>query len=59
MNGVLGKGWCKMSSLSSAAPRHDDEESSRGGPIAGLVVAVPISLMLWGVVMFVLFNLIK
>ncbi len=48
-----------MSSLSSTAPRHDDEESSRGGPIAGLVVAVPISLLLWGVVMFVLFNILK
>ncbi len=48
-----------MASISSTAPRHDDDENSRGGPIAGLVVAVPISLMLWGVVMFVLFNLIK
>ncbi len=48
-----------MASLSSTIIQHDDEESSRGGPIAGLVVAVPVSLLLWGIVMFVLFNLIR
>ncbi len=56
---VPGEGVVMMSYLSSTAPRHDEEENSRGGPIAGLVVAIPISLMLWGVVMFVLFNLLK
>ncbi len=47
-----------MASLSTAAPRRDEEENSTGGPIAALVIAVPISLVLWGVVMFVLVNLI-
>lgn len=45
-------------SLSSTAPKHDDDEVGRGGPIAGLVVAIPISLFLWTVVMVVLFNIL-
>ncbi len=48
-----------MAFLSSTAPRHDDEESSTGGPIAALVIAVPISLLLWGIVVVVLFNLFR
>ena len=53
------KGWCQMSVISGAAPRPEDEEESTGGPIGALVIAVPISLLLWGAVMFVLFHFIR
>ncbi len=51
-------GWCQMSFLASTAPHKEDEET-RGGPIGGLVIAVPASLLLWGIMFFVLLNLIR
>ena len=36
-----------------------DAEPPRGGPIAGLVLAIPVSRMRWGIVMFVLFQILK
>ncbi len=48
-----------MSSMASTAPRSDDDENSTGGPIAALVIAVPISVLLWGIVFTVLFALIR
>ncbi len=48
-----------MAYITKRAPRVEDEEIPTGGPIAALVVAIPISLLLWGVVMYVLFNLIR
>ncbi len=47
-----------MSSLVSPAPRRDEDEVSTGGPIAALVIAIPISVLLWGIVIAVLFALI-
>ncbi len=39
-----------MASLAYPAPRNEDDETATGGPIAALVIAVPISLILWGMV---------
>ncbi len=53
-----------MSSLVSTAPRREDDDGvldgtqSTGGPIAALVIALPISLLLWGIVFAALFTLI-
>ena len=47
-----------MASLVYPAPRNDDDETSTGGPIAALVIAVPISLILWGIVFLLAFKLI-
>ncbi len=47
-----------MTSFVSSAVRTDEEESSTGGPIGALVIAIPISLALWGVVVFILLNLV-
>ncbi len=47
-----------MASLASSAPRKDDEEHSTGGPIGALVIAVPVSLVLWGALFVVIFNLV-
>ncbi len=48
-----------MASLVYPAPRGDDDETSKtGGPIAALVIAVPISLIWWGIVILVLFRLV-
>ncbi len=53
-----------MSSLASTAPRREDDDGvldgtrSTGGPIAALVIALPISLLLWGIVFAALFTLI-
>ncbi len=53
-----------MSSLVTIAPRIDDDDSSldetqsTGGPIAALVIAVPVSVFLWGIVFAILFTLI-
>jgi hypothetical protein len=56
---VTGNGWCKMASRVYPAPRGDDDETFTGGPIAALVIAVPVSLILWGIVFLVLFNLVR
>ncbi len=47
-----------MASRIITAPRKEDEETSTGGPIGALVIAIPISLLLWGVVLVVLFHLV-
>jgi hypothetical protein len=47
-----------MTPLVSTAPRTDEEETSTGGPIGALIIAIPISLALWGIVVFVLLNLV-
>ncbi len=36
----------------------EDEETATGGPIGALVIAIPISLILWGTIFFVIFNLV-
>ncbi len=46
-----------MASLAYPAPRNDDQETSTGGPIAALVIAVPVSLILWGIVFLIAFKL--
>ena len=47
-----------MASLVYTASRSDDLETSTGGPIAALVIAVPVSLILWGIVFLIVFELI-
>ncbi len=40
-------------------PAHKpDEEPQRGGPIGALVIAIPVSLLLWAVVVLVLLTLV-
>lgn len=34
--------------IPTVEPYHVDSPKSWGGPIAGLIVALPISLLLWG-----------
>ncbi len=54
-----------MSSLASAAPRREDDDGaldgtqSSGGPIAALLIALPISVLLWGIVFAILFTLTR
>ncbi len=49
-----------MASLAHTAPRRDDEEETTGGsPITALVIAVPLSLLLWGIVFLVLLNFVR
>ncbi len=55
---ALATGWCKMYSIVSNAPHREDDDISSGGPIAALVIAVPISVLLWGLVFAILFTLI-
>ena len=47
-----------MASFASTALRTDNEESSTGGPIGALLIAIPVSLVLWGAAVFVLLNLV-
>ncbi len=47
-----------MSCLASTTPHKEDDERSTGGPIAALIIAVPVSVLLWAIVFVVLFNLI-
>ncbi len=48
-----------MASLATTARRREEEEEpSNGGPISALVIAVPVSLAIWGALFFVIFNLI-
>ena len=55
----------KMASIiSTIEPREEtasfaeDEENGRGGPIGALVIAIPVSLLLWGLIFFVVFSLV-
>ncbi len=48
-----------MTFLASTAPQIDEEEISTGGPIGALIIAIPISLALWAIVVFLLLNLVR
>jgi hypothetical protein len=47
-----------MAPLESAALQKDNEERSTGGPFGALLIAIPLSLLLWGVAALLLLNLV-
>jgi hypothetical protein len=44
--------------VSTAVRIESEERLTGGGPIGALLIAIPVSLALWGVVIFVLLNLV-
>jgi hypothetical protein len=53
----MGKGRL-MALITSTKSTKDNEESSRGGPIGALLIAIPVSFLIWGAAVFVLLNLV-
>lgn len=47
-----------MATLLSTMPKPEDDEP-HGGPIGALLIAIPISLLLWGAAVFALLNLVR
>ncbi len=47
-----------MAFLAPTKPTKDEEETSTGGPIAALLIAIPLSFLLWGLAAFILLNLV-
>lgn len=46
-----------MAFLAPTKRSQEDEESS-GGPIAALLIAIPLSFLLWGAAALILLNLV-
>lgn len=51
-------GQLKMGPLASAALQKENEESTAGGPIGALFIAIPVSLLLWGAAALFLLNIV-
>lgn len=47
-----------MAFLAQSKSTRDDEETSGGGPFAALLIAIPLSFLLWGAAAFLLLNLV-
>ena len=47
-----------MATIITRLPATIEEEDAAGSPIGAVVIALPISLLIWGAIIVALFNLI-